>query len=75
VPSPTVADKTYDMEGNNLWASQADLWLMTREAAQSAKDAERTLKSLVPEDARKAHGHGVQITRDRVGRLSLREAK
>ena len=75
VPLPTMADKAYDMTGNNLWASQANLWITTKEAAQSAKDAEKVLKSLVPADGRRAHGHGVQITRDRAGRLSLRELK
>jgi hypothetical protein len=36
-------------------------------------DAAKVLKSLVPPDARKAFGYDVQITRDRAGRLSLRE--
>jgi predicted phage-related endonuclease len=73
VPSPIVADKTYDMTGNNSWANHAISWRETREAAEHNKIAEKTLKSLVPDDAKKCHGHQVQITRDRAGRLSLRE--
>ena len=33
----------------------------------------KILKSLVPSDAKKCFGYDVQITRDRAGRLSLRE--
>jgi predicted phage-related endonuclease len=74
VPAPVDASKTYDMTGNNLWASHAQVWISTRDAAADCKAAEITLKSAVPEDAKKCHGHGIQITRDRAGRLSLREA-
>lgn len=67
------AEKIYDMKDNQDWRRQASVWLQTYQAAQSAKDAEKVLKSLVPEDAAKAHGAGVRITRDRAGRLSLRK--
>ena len=74
VAAPIDASKVYDMEGNNAWADSALTWLDTKEAADECKDAEKILKSLVPEDAKKCHGHDVQITRDRAGRLSLRKA-
>lgn len=73
--SPIDASKTYDMTTNNYWAAGAVTWLETREASVSNKDAEKILKSTMPDDAKKCHGHGIQITRDRAGRLSLREAK
>jgi len=73
-PVPIVADKTYDMQGNNVWGSAADAWLQHRDAAEACKNAEKVLKAAVPADAKKAVGYGVQVTRDRVGRLSLRAA-
>jgi predicted phage-related endonuclease len=73
VPAPIIADKSYDMSEYPNWQAAAEQWIQTYGAAQSAKDAEKTLKNLVPEDAKKAFGSGVRITRDRVGRLSLRE--
>lgn len=72
-PAPGDARKVYDFNGNNKWAADAQDWLLTRRDAQVCKDAEKALKAMVPEDAAKCHGHGVQITRDRAGRLSLRE--
>jgi predicted phage-related endonuclease len=75
VPPPADAKLIYDMATSNQWASEADEWLDTREAASRNDDAAKILKSLVPADAKKCFGHGVQITRDRAGRLSLREHK
>jgi predicted phage-related endonuclease len=74
VAAPIDASKVYDMTGNNLWGDKAASWLLHKDAADFVKEAEKILKSLVPEDAKKCHGHDVQITRDRAGRLSLRKA-
>jgi hypothetical protein len=74
VAAPIDASKVYDMSGNNSWAAGANDWLVNKDAADKCKDAEKILKSLVPEDAKKCHGHDIQITRDRAGRLSLRKA-
>jgi len=73
IPPPAV--KEYDMTGNNRWGEFAHQWLTTREAYGQCADAQGILKEMVPEDAKKCFGHGVQITRDRAGRLSLREFK
>ena len=75
VPAPADASKIYDMTGNNTWAGSAADWLENKDAADVCKNAEKILKSIVPEDAKKCHGHAVQITRDRAGRLSLRQAQ
>jgi hypothetical protein len=50
----------------------AEKWIGTRRSAEICKDAEKTMKALVPPDAKKCYGGGVRITRDRAGRLSLR---
>jgi predicted phage-related endonuclease len=73
VPAPVDASKVYDMTSNNHWADQAIEWLSMKPMAVRADDAQKVLKSLVPADAKRCFGHGVQITRDRAGRLSLRE--
>lgn len=75
VPPPVDAQKIYDMAGNNEWATYAVTWLETRAAAELNADVAKTIKTLVPADARKAHGHGVSITRSKAGTLSLREAR
>ena len=68
------ATKVVDMAGNNMWGNQAAIWLADRDAFVRCRDAEKILKELVPSDAKRCHGHGVRITRDRAGRLSLRSA-
>ena len=73
VAAPVKAERTVDMAGSNSWASDASAWLTNRGAAKIAVAAEKALKAAVPPDAAKAHGHGVQITRNRAGSLSLRE--
>jgi len=75
VPPPADAQKIYDMTGDNVWGTYSNLWLETRLAASSNADASKVLKEKVPADAKKCFGNGVQITRDRAGRLSLREFK
>jgi predicted phage-related endonuclease len=74
VAAPIDASKVYEMHSNNSWAMAANEWLSTKDAAATNRSAEKILKSLVPEDAKKCIGHSIQITRDRAGRLSLRES-
>jgi hypothetical protein len=73
IPPPIDASKVYDMTDNEIWQRNAQQWLQVKGAAETAKETEKTLKSIVPEDAKKCIGYGVQITRDRAGRLYLRE--
>jgi hypothetical protein len=75
VPPPADAKLIYDMTGNNRWGDHAATWLTTHEAARANAEVAIVLKSMVPDDAKKAFGNGIQITRDRAGRLSLREFK
>lgn len=73
VPSPIDASAVYDMTPSNSWAISAADWLLTKEPAERCASASKILKAMVPADAKKCMGHGVRITRDRAGRLSLRE--
>jgi predicted phage-related endonuclease len=74
VAPPCDPTKNVDMTGSNTWAASAADWLNNKTASDLCRDAERFLKSIVPEDAKRCFGHGVSITRDRAGRLSLRAA-
>jgi hypothetical protein len=72
VPAP-IPGKVYDMSGSNSWSAEAFLWRENIAAKRQAEQAEKSLKAMMPADAKKAHGAEVVITRDRAGRLSLRE--
>jgi len=72
VPSPIDATGLYDMASSNAWANYANVWLENEGARATADAAEKSLKEIVPPDAKRCFGHGVQITRNRAGRLSLR---
>lgn len=77
VPAPIPIDKMreVDFSENEVWRQEAGIWLQTYQAAKSAKDAEQVLKNMIEADVRKAFGCGIRITRDKAGRLSLREEK
>lgn len=59
--------------GNNVWAAAATDWLDNREAAKRYAGAVTALKGLVPSDAARAFGHGLEIRRSKAGALSIRE--
>lgn len=75
VKPPLPATVTYDFTGKNEWADSAVTWLECAPKAKLASTASDKLKAMVPEDAQKVHGHGIEITRDRARRLSLRESR
>ncbi len=75
VAAPAIAETVYDMSTSNQWCSYAVEWLETRDATKRNEDASKLLKAMVPDDAKRAFGAGVRISRDRAGRLSLREDK
>lgn len=64
----------YDMTSNNVWGDSAVTWLENIEASRKADTAAKMLKSLVPADAKICRGRGVEISRDRASRLSLKAA-
>jgi hypothetical protein len=73
VAPPVEAKLIIDMTGSNEWAVDATRWLDNIAGKRLAEASEKALKSLVPDDAARAFGHGVQIIRDKAGRLSLKE--
>lgn len=75
VTAPLKADKTYDLTGNNHWAAEAATWITTRQAAKDNAAADKALKALVPADAAKCTGHGIVVSRNRAGSLSIKEMR
>lgn len=75
VAAPAKAETTYDYSTNNHWCSEAVTWIKTRAAAKDFAAAEKTIKGLVPSDAARVTGGGIECKRDRAGRLSLREVQ
>jgi hypothetical protein len=71
-PKPRLeAVRTVDMSSSNAWAEFAAVFRRTRQAHLEQEQARTELKSLVPEDAKEAVGHGVRAKRSKSGAISL----
>jgi predicted phage-related endonuclease len=71
-PKPRIeAVRIVDMSGSNSWAEFAGLFRDTRHAFLDHERAKSELKSLMPEDAKEAIGHGVRARRSKSGAVSF----
>ncbi len=71
-PKPRIeAVRIVDMSGSNSWAEFAGLFRSTRQAFLDNERARAELKSLMPEDAKEAIGHGVRAKRSKSGAVSF----
>jgi hypothetical protein len=71
-PKPRIeAVRIIDMSSSNAWAEFAAIFARTRPAYLEHEQAKAELKSLVPEDAQQAIGHGVRAKRSKSGAISL----
>lgn len=73
VEAPAKAEKAYDYAKNNKWVSEAVTWAANRQAAKDFAACEKELKKLVPSDAVRVFGGGIEAKRDRAGRLTIKE--
>ncbi len=60
-----------DMSSSNSWAEFAGVFRRTRSAYLEHEGAKAELKSLIPDDAKEAIGHGVRAKRSRSGAVSF----
>jgi predicted phage-related endonuclease len=60
-----------DMNASNSWAEFAGVFRRTRSAFLEHENAKADLKSLMPEDAKEAIGHGIRARRSRSGAVSF----
>jgi hypothetical protein len=71
-PRPRIeAVRTVDMSSSNAWAEFAGLFRQSRPAFLQHENAKAELKSLMPEDAKEAIGHGIRAKRSKSGAVSF----
>jgi predicted phage-related endonuclease len=71
-PKPRIeAVRAVDMSSSNSWADFSGLYCRTREAFLEHERAKSELKTLMPEDAKEAFGHGVRAKRSKSGAVSF----
>jgi predicted phage-related endonuclease len=71
-PKPRIeAVRIVDMSSSNAWAEFAATFARTRPAYLEHERAKAELKSLVPEDAQQAVGHGVRARRSKSGAITF----
>jgi predicted phage-related endonuclease len=71
-PRPRIeAVRVVDMSSSNAWAEFAGVFGRTRSAFLEHERAKSELKSLMPEDAKEAIGHGVRGKRSKSGPVSF----
>jgi predicted phage-related endonuclease len=71
-PKPRIeAVRIVDMSTSNAWAEFAGVFIRSRDAHLEHEKAKAELKSLLPEDARQAIGHGIRAKRSKSGAISF----
>ena len=65
------AVRIVDMSGSNAWTEAAGIFARTRAAYLEHEQAKTELKSLLPEDAKEAIGHGIRAKRSKSGAVSF----
>jgi hypothetical protein len=71
-PKPRIeAVRIVDMSASSSWAEFAGLFRGTRQAFLEHERSKAELKSLMPEDAKEAIGHGVRARRSKSGAVSF----
>jgi predicted phage-related endonuclease len=71
-PRPRIeAVRIVDMSSSNSWAEFAGIFRSTRLAFLEHEKSKTELKSMVPEDAKEAIGHGVRAKRSKSGAISF----
>ena len=71
-PKPRLeAVRIIDMTSSNAWAEFAAIFTRTRNAHLEHEQAKAELKSLMPEDAKAAIGHGIRAKRSKSGAVSF----
>ena len=71
-PKPRIeAVRIVDMSSSNAWGEFAAIFSRTRPAFLEHEQAKAELKSLMPEDAQQAIGHGVRAKRSKSGAISF----
>jgi predicted phage-related endonuclease len=71
-PRPRIeAVRIVDMSASNSWGDLAAIFRSTRDAFLEHERAKVELKTLMPEDAKEAIGHGIRAKRSKSGAISF----
>jgi hypothetical protein len=70
-----VSTGTHALERRLLWAEFAAVFSRTRSAHLEHEQSKAELKSLMPEDAQQAIGHGIRAKRSKSGAVSFDQLK
>jgi predicted phage-related endonuclease len=71
-PKPRIeAVRIVDMTSSNAWAEFAAVFSRTHDVHQEHERAKGELKTLVPDDAQQALGHGIRARRSKSGAVSF----
>jgi predicted phage-related endonuclease len=71
-PRPRIeAVRRVDMSSSNAWAEFAGVFCRTHSAFVEHETAKAELKSIMPEDAKEAIGHGIRAKRSKSGAVSF----
>jgi predicted phage-related endonuclease len=71
-PRPRIAAvRIVDMSTSNAWGEFAAVYRQTQQAFVAHERAKAELRSIMPEDAREAFGHGVRAKRSKSGAVSF----
>jgi len=71
-PKPRIeAVRIVDMTSSNAWAEFAGVFAQTRVAHARHEQAKAELKTLMPEDAVQAIGHGLRAKRSKSGAVNF----
>jgi predicted phage-related endonuclease len=71
-PKPRLeAVRVVDMASSNAWAEFATIFTQTHQAHLEHEQAKAELKSLMPEDAKEAIGHGIKAKRSKSRAISF----
>ena len=71
-PKPRIeAVRIVDMSSSNAWAEFAVVFAQTQPAYLEHEKAKAELKTLMPEDAQQAIGHGVRAKRSKSGAITF----
>ncbi len=67
-----------DVAGQNFegeWETAATVWAHTKQHAADFKVADKSIKTLIPDDVKKIWGHGITVSRSKNGALRIKESK
>lgn len=72
-PKPALRKGDRDMTGNNQFADAADDYVATKEYAKRHEEAKKRLKEMMPADAERAVGYGIQLKTNKSGSVLISE--